>query len=358
MWGETPLTRSSLEKTLEWLINRRYGKGLSWYAFNRPYAGPVLVREELNLSQDKRLLALFTSSTDETAGDQELRGPYESQSSWVQDVVSWVSERKDVELVIRCHPHLSGKTGVSRAVDEFTFYQQMKSDLPANCRIVMPDDPLNSYALMDAADVGLTFGSTPGIEMAMLGKQVVLGSRTFYENGSHFLTIQSKESLPGLLEKSLQSFSVREVRREAFRLAYYYVFEFELPFPLVSKVGVMDVKLNHSSPEQLSPGRDKTLDRACGYLMDGHSLFDQPTDAELTRTTADEDAFFSELEQSPEPLRDLAYERQLRRTDRWNRLGRRVQSALDVLPFGAGDLLTKAGRLVHRQVLHRLEKRG
>ncbi len=356
-WGQVPLSRASLEKTRTWLMDRRYGKGLSWYAFNRPHIRHASVREQLKLSPNKRLLALFTSSTDEIAGDPELQGPYESQTTWVHDVVGWVKDREDVELVIRVHPNLSGDSGLGRAVEEFEFYRQLKSALPANLRVVMPDDPLNSYALMDAADVGLTYVSAVGLEMAMLGKPVVLASRAFYEHGSHVITMRPGETLAGVMERSLQSYSAREIRREAFRMAYYYVFEFELPFPLVSKTGVFDVKLNYTGEEELLPGRDRTLDHACRFLIEGTSLFDAPTDAELVRTTADEDAFLSEMEGSPAALRDVGYERRVRRTDSFNRLGRSVQSALSVLPFGSGNLLATAGKLVHRKILRRFEQR-
>ena len=36
---------------------------------------------------------------------------------------------------------------------------------------------MNAYSLAEEADVGLTFGSTIGLEMAMLGKPVLLASR-------------------------------------------------------------------------------------------------------------------------------------------------------------------------------------
>ena len=187
MWDAVPLDRSSLETTLKWLRNRRYGKELSWYAYNAPQSSDLSLRKTLGLSDNKPLFALFTSSTDETAGDSELLGPYEFQSEWVQDVVNWVRNRGDVELVIRIHPHVAGITGLGRAHDEFNFYDKMKASLPVNIRLIMPDDPLNSYALMDEADVCLSFGSSVGLEMAMLGKPVVLASRGTYEDGvTHF----------------------------------------------------------------------------------------------------------------------------------------------------------------------------
>jgi hypothetical protein len=357
MWGQVPLTRPALEKTLEWLKSRRYGKGMSWYAFNNPYIGPLAIRKELNLSKKKRIMALFTSSTDETAGDNELQGAYESQSSWVQDIIDWVKDKNDVELVIRVHPHLSGRTGLGRAEDEYDFYRKLISASPTNVRIVMPDNPLNSYALMDEADIGLTYGSSVGIEMAMLGKPIVLGSRSFYENGTHIFRVRSKEELPDLLDRSLQSVSAREIRREAFRLAYYQVFKFELPFPLVRKTGVMEVALNYTSPEALAPGMDDTIDHACNFLIEGHPLFDPPDDEALARTTAEEDAFFEEIEHSQEMMRDRDYESWLKLGVRINTLGRSIRGAMQRLPFGAGFVFNKLGKGIFLPFLHWMKRR-
>jgi hypothetical protein len=358
MWGQIPLTRTSLEQTSNWLKNRRYGAGLSWHAYNAPQTSDVSLKKQLNLNRSKKLLALFTSSTDETAGDPELQGPFEPQSEWTQEVVNWVGDRSDVELVVRVHPNLAGKTGLGKAVDEYNFYHKMKLAAPANTRIVMPDDSLNSYALMDEADVCLTYGSSVGYEMAMLGKPVVLASRAPYEDCSHTLNIRSKQSLPEMLEKSLQPTSAREIRREAFRLAYYYVFKFELPFPLVSMSAVMDAKLNYTTLEALSPGKDDALDHICNHLIYDQPLFDSPRESERIRTMAEEDAFFAELEQLPEPHREKDYERRLRNTSRLNRLGRSIQSAIQHLPFGTGNLLNSLGKGIYVPLLRWLGKGG
>jgi len=350
LWGNIPLNRPALERTMKWLIDRRYGRGLTWYAYNPSVTWDGTLRQRLNLTRDKKLLALFTSSTEETAGDRELQSAYEVQSTWVQDVVDWVKDRSDAELVIRVHPHLAGKSGLTRANDEFQFYEAMKATAPRNTCVVMPDEPLNSYALMDEADVGLTFGSSTGIEMAMLGKPVVLASRNFYEMGSQIINVGSRESLRDDLERSLGAFSVRELRREAYRLAYYYVFKFELPFPLVSVFGVMDVELNYQGTEALSRGKDETLDRICNYLLENGPLFDPPSDAERSRSQTEEDAFFEWMERTPDCLRDKGYERRLPAINGLRRLAQSSKNAIRKMPFGAGADLLQAGKRLYRSL--------
>lgn len=349
-WGTVPLTHVALERTRKWLMDRRYGKNLTWYAYNPSVTWDGTLRQRLQLTPGKKLLALFTSSTEETAGDQELVGAYASQSAWVQDVIDWVKDRNDVELVIRVHPHLAGKSGLARANDEFHFYEELKSSAPRNSRVVMPDDVLNSYALMDEADVGLTFGSSTGIEMAMLGKPVVLAARNFYEVGSQIITVRSRESLRDDLEKSLGTFSARELRREAYRLAYYYVFEFELPFPLVSVFGVMDVELNYRETAALDRGHDNTLDHICNYLLEDMPLFDSPTEAERCRPQNDEDSFFEWMERTPECLRDRGYERRLPVINGFKRLAQTGKGAIRKMPYGTGAGLLKAGKRFYRSL--------
>ena len=329
-WAQIPLNRASLEATLKWLTQRRYGANLAWIPFNSSSTGDSSLRSNMNLSEGKRLWALFTSSTDEVAGDPLMQGPYESQAVWVRDVVEWVGLRDDVELIIKVHPNLGGNHYIGKAVDELRIYQEMKLALPSNVRIVLPEDSVSAYCLAEEADVGLTFGSTIGLEMAMLGKPVLVASKALYECCSHSLTVRSKESLSGMLEKCLQATPSREIQREAFRLAYCCVCAFELPFPAVKVLGLYEAELNYRHVEDLAPGKDGSLDHICDFLMKGLPLYDCPSMEERSRSTADEDAFFEELTHKPDYLRNTRYER-------WQRflsLGRSAKICFAVCHLG------------------------
>jgi hypothetical protein len=176
--------------------------------------------------------------------------------------------------------------------------------------------------------------------MAMLGKPVLVASKALYEHGSQIFTVRSKEALPGMLERCLQASTDREIQREAFRLAYYYIFACELPFPAVTVLGLYRAELNYRGPEDLAPGKDISLDHICSFLTKGSPLFDSPSAGEQSRTTADEDAFFDELARSPDYLRDFRYERRLK----LQRLTRSTRDIFRNLPFGIGDALLDLGR--------------
>jgi hypothetical protein len=190
--------------------------------------------------------------------------------------------------------------------------------------------------------------------MAMLGKPVLLGSRALYEYGAQFLTVRSKESLPGILESCLRASANKEIQREAFRMAYYYIFKFELPFSAVTVLGIHDAKLNYIDREDLALGKDDSLDHICNFLIKGNPLFDCPSVEQRSRTTADEDAFFEELAHSPDYLRNVRYERWLRLQS----LSRSLKALLQRLPFGIGRALLNMGRGRWRAFLIWVERKA
>jgi hypothetical protein len=153
-----------------------------------------------------------------------------------------------------------------------------------------------------------------------------------------------------MLERCLHATPNREIQREAFRLAYYY-FLSELPFPAVSVYGVYDVKVNDAFRGDLSPGTDDSLDRICGFLIEGQPLYKDPTAAEQMRSISEEDAFFDELARSPDKIRNIRYERWLRLKS----LGRATKNVASYLPFGAGDALLGLGRRSWHALLQRVE---
>ncbi len=296
-WAEIPLTQSQLEATHRWITERQTGVNLAWIQFNRSFERDHTLRSRMGVGPDQRLWVLFTSSTDETAGDPGLKGPFDSQHEWIRAVIKWVSAHSGVQLVIKVHPNLGGNIYIGAATHELRFYQELESSLPPNVKIVFPEESINAYTLAEEADAGLTFGSTIGLEMAMLGKPVLLASRALYEDCSKILTVRSKESLAGTLEQCLRAESDPEIQRAAFRLAYRYVFQFEMEFSALKVTGIYDAIPRENDLSELGPGNDATLDRISAHLVHGTPLFDAPSAKDRAISTAEEDAFLRKMTQ-------------------------------------------------------------
>src|SRR5581483_1944039 len=109
---------------------------LAWIPFNNFSEPKTSVRTKLNLSVDKPLWVLFTSSTDETSGDPDMKGPFESQYIWMGDVVRWISTHPEIQLIIKIHPNLGGNLYIGKATDELRVYEEMRASLPDNVKLV------------------------------------------------------------------------------------------------------------------------------------------------------------------------------------------------------------------------------
>ena len=64
---------------------------------------------------------------------------------------------------------------------------------PPNVRVVAADDPQSSYPLMEAADLGLVFSSTTGVELALAGTPVVVAGQSHYRDKGFTLDVSTPE---------------------------------------------------------------------------------------------------------------------------------------------------------------------
>lgn len=294
-WGGIPLADPELRAADELLRARAEGRDTSWHAFNS--ARPALdeTRARLSLGAGRPVWAIFTTSSDETVSSKGWESALGRQVDWMERTVAWAARHPEIDFVLRAHPNIGGPraTGVNRRqIEEL---RSLRSRAPLNMRVVMPEEELSSYALMDLACVGLVFQSTVGWEMASRGKTVVMaaGSRC---SGLPFVhtvgTVSSYEPLLDSLASTPASHFDPEVRRLAYRFVYGFYFRFDIPFPLVDMPDPHSGRLAYSSLDELERGRCPSLDRICRILLEGESVCPPPTARELARTEDDEIAFF------------------------------------------------------------------
>jgi hypothetical protein len=131
------------------------------------------------LSKDKHTVAIFTSSEWEFAGEPTwLNRLYPSQWDGIREIVSDRSLSSRVQIVVRIHPNLVNSP---RDSGEWNIIRAVQSAANVNAHFVQPDDPVDSYRLLEACDTIATFGSTVGVEAAWRGKPVVLLGCAAYE---------------------------------------------------------------------------------------------------------------------------------------------------------------------------------
>lgn len=194
-----------------------------------PAEGQAIIREKLRLS-DKPVVLLATN----VLGDSLTlgRNTYtKSMSEWIIRTIQYFMERPEVQLVIRIHP---GEALVKHG-SILDLIKKTLPQLPAHIKLIEPLDEVNTYDLMDVADLGLVYTTTVGLEMALRGIPVVVTGKTHYRNRGFTHDPATWVEYFKLLNKLLSS--IHETRLSeaqvalAWKYAYLFFFKYPLPFP-------------------------------------------------------------------------------------------------------------------------------
>lgn len=322
-WRDVPLTPAEVAEIGSQLAAREHGTDYAFRPYNPPPQALEEVRERLGLRADRPVWALFTSSDDEVVSEAEWQGAFATQLEWIGRTLAFAEAHPEIDLVVRVHPNTGGRksTGVNHGqLQEMT---ELAARLPANVRVVMPDEELSSYTLMDVATVGLVYHSTVGIELACKGKAVVVAGGNMVSRKEFVHTVDEAERYEELLEPLLElpvGAVLPGVRTLAWRFAYGRWFRTCVHFPLVRMPTASTGELTYATLDELRPGCDAGLDRCARILLEDEPTCPPPGPAERARSVEDERrallgvdcrrfaavAFAEELIETPSLLRSWA----------------------------------------------------
>jgi hypothetical protein len=154
-----------------------------------------------------------------------------TMADWIERSVEYFSKRTEVQLVIRIHPGEILTHGPSMVdVVNNILPQQLE-----HIHLIGPREKMNTYDLIEMADLGLVYTTTTGMEMAMSGVPVIVAGVTHYKNNGFTYEPQTYpeyyELLDTILSQPVKYRLGKEQVELAWRYAYTFFFEFSLPFP-------------------------------------------------------------------------------------------------------------------------------
>ncbi len=229
---DNPLMESEAEKIRELFGSRQ--KGDLWKNFSRrwqvlPSQGGEQVRRSLDL--DDRPVVLLAANV---VGDSLTLGRQffsRNMSEWLERTAQYFGENSDLQLVVRIHPGERYTKGPSVAA----LVKQALPNMPDNIHLISADDPINTYDLLEIADLGLVYTTTVGLELAMSGVPVIVAGFTHYRDKGFTFNPSSWEDYFKLLDKFAQDPHHYRLTREqvdiAWRYAYCFFFDYPAPFP-------------------------------------------------------------------------------------------------------------------------------
>jgi hypothetical protein len=156
----------------------------------------------------------------------------ESMSEWITKTVQYFARRTDVQLVVRIHP---GEKIVPQAKSMGTVVREALSEVPPHIHLIGALDNVNTYDLIEIANLGLAYTTTVGVETAMNGIPVISCGDTHYRNRGFTIDPNSWDEYFSTLEKVLADLSAHRLIEEqiakAWNYAYRFFFEYPRPFP-------------------------------------------------------------------------------------------------------------------------------
>jgi hypothetical protein len=229
---ELPLDESQWQQVRDLFTSRQHAS--LWENFSRrwqglPNQGGEQVRQALKLDQRPIfLLAANVIGDSLTLGRQVFS---QNMTEWLERTMRYFHERPQVQLVVRIHPGERYTKGPSVA----DVARHILPEMPENIRLVEANDPINTYDLVEIADVGLAYTTTVGMEMAMSGVPAIVVGQTHYRQKGFTLDPDSWPAYFKLLDQVVadpQAFRLSRTQVEqAWQYAYRFFFEYPLPFP-------------------------------------------------------------------------------------------------------------------------------
>jgi hypothetical protein len=156
----------------------------------------------------------------------------ESMSEWVTRTVQFFANRPNVQLVIRIHP---GEKLVPQAKSMGAVVREALPEIPSHIHLIGALDNVNTYDLIEIADLGLAYTTTVGVETAMNGIPVIACGDTHYRGRGFTINPSSWGEYFFILDKVLSDFPAYRLTEEqvakAWNYAYLFFFEYPRPFP-------------------------------------------------------------------------------------------------------------------------------
>jgi len=156
----------------------------------------------------------------------------ESMSEWITRTVQFFAGRPEVQFVIRVHP---GEKLVPQAKSMGTVVREALPEIPSHFHLIGALDNVNTYDLIEVADLGLAYTTTVGVETAMNGIPVISCGQTHYRGRGFTIDPNTWDEYFSTLEKMLPDLRAHRLNEEqvakAWNYAYRFFFEYPRPFP-------------------------------------------------------------------------------------------------------------------------------
>jgi len=273
-WSEisaTPLAGPERESIRAAMDRRRRGEKVVEKYWDSTSTDLNAIRTQLKVDSKGPVGVLYTNVSWDTAM-QDRDTLFTGMFDWLTRVLNLFGKRPEWTLIIRVHPaetQLPGRESYDRVED---WLRKHYNPLPANVRVVRPNQSVDSYALMNLATVGLVYASTVGLEMAVSGIPVVVAGAAHYSNKGFTYDPPSLEQYDAQITDLMQgtrSLDKDEQVDMAERYAHLFFLRRTLPMTVLDEPTSGFPRALYTTVEDLKPGKQKVLDIFASGILNG-----------------------------------------------------------------------------------------
>jgi hypothetical protein len=236
-YADRQLTHCEKKQVQEYLTERELQKG-DVYAYN--FSGRAenleIEKRRLGIPLDRKCVTIFTNLIWDAANvSRDIAFP--SALECVISTIESFRERADIQVVVRSHPAekvLGTEERYASLVKE-----HFGHNLPDNVTLITAEDDVNSFTMIDITDVGVVNTSTVGLEMAVLGKPVILIAETHYRNKGFTYDATNPVDYFNAIETALDESNI-ETKKVDLAEKYFFMmmFLYQVRLPSVYQDGV------------------------------------------------------------------------------------------------------------------------
>jgi hypothetical protein len=151
----------------------------------------------------------------------------QSMTEWLQRVIPFLAGMPEVQVVVRIHPAETWTVGPSVA----EIIHQVLPELPSHIHLIGPREKVNTYDLMEIADLALVYTTTVGLEMATRGIPVLLSGKAHYRKKGFTLEADSWEEYFAKLDAALKDLPACRLTLQQLEQAWNYAYCFFKEYP-------------------------------------------------------------------------------------------------------------------------------
>lgn len=245
------------------MSDRARGVGAHERYFDAAAGEARLLRERFGATDGRRLVSLFTNITwDSAALDRDVG--FDSMLDWIESAARALDDVPDAELVVRLHP---GEARWGTSDDIAAIVAGRLGGARPRVHFVAATEPLDSYQLMDASDLVLTYASTVGMEAAVRGIPVAVAGDTHYRGRGFTEDVEGPADLARALAGAGAPMGEDAVKL-AWRYAFTFFFRTMIPMPAVQTIATGPTAVV-DDPARIAPGADRHIDFLCDAILTG-----------------------------------------------------------------------------------------